>query len=63
MSKAKGNFRTAINFWIVPFFIGGSLAIGYEMTHKVLISTENKSRLTQTSVKKQIILRAKDNSN
>ena len=44
MHKAKENFNKAINLWLVPFLIGGSIATGYEITHKTLTKIENKSK-------------------
>ncbi len=60
MDQAKDYFRTAINLWLIPFLIGGSLAIGYEMTHKILIRFENKSKVNHNLLKKEILLTRKN---
>ena len=59
MRKTKNSFQTAINLWLMPFLIGGSLAIGYEITHKTLLKLENKSKHSQKFLKKEIGLTTK----
>jgi len=59
MNKMKVHIRTAINLWLMPFLIGGALAIGYEITHKTLLKLENKSKHSQKFLKKEIGLTTK----
>ena len=58
MSKARNNFETAINLWLLPFLIGGSLAIGYEITSKALFKLESKNKLSHKLLEKEIVLTA-----
>ena len=59
MRKTKNSFQTAINLWLMPFLIGGALAIGYEITHKTLLKLENNSKYSQKLLKKEIGLTTK----
>ncbi len=52
----RAHIRTAINLWLLPFLIGGSIAIGYKITHKALFRLENKNKHSQNFLKKEIVL-------
>ena len=58
MSKARTTFRTAINLWLLPFLIGGSLAIGYEITHKAFVRLEKKNKHSQKFLKQESVVTA-----
>jgi len=58
MSKERNNFETAINLWLLPFLIGGSLAIGYEITNKTLLRLESKNKYSHRLLEKEIVLTA-----
>ncbi len=56
MSKTKKNLQTAINLWLLPFLIGGSLVIGYEITQKSLLRLDQRSKQSLKFIKKEIVV-------
>ena len=55
MRKVKDKFITAINLWLVPFLIGGWIAIGFKITQQTLIRIESTSKSQLRFLKKEIV--------
>ncbi len=59
MKKSKKKFQPFINYWLLPFLIGGSLAIGYKITRKALTRLPNQTMYSSQSLPKESVLTAK----
>ena len=59
MKKSKRKFQPFINYWLLPFLIGGSLAIGYKITRKALTRLPNQTMYRSQSLQEESVLTAK----